>query len=510
MTRTPSTSKGLPPSAAAMDDAAIIAPDSGKVADVTILSTGSANLASVVAAFERLGSRATITTDPLIAERAELLVLPGVGSLGSAMASLGQRGLIEMIRRRCAAHRPLLAICLGLQLLAEASDESPGVAGLGVIEGRAERFASSVRVPQMGWNRIVPGSGCVMLSEGDAYFANSYALRRAPVGWASATSTHDGAFIAAIERGPILACQFHPELSGQFGLSLLRRWMDAAGSRGVGTSTSTPTSGGALSRSSGLTRRVIPCLDVRAGRVVKGVRFANLVDSGDPAELAARYESQGADELTLLDVSATPEDRGASTATVRAVRRAISIPLTVGGGVRTIDDVSRLLDAGADKVAINTAAVAKPDLLSAAAARFGTQCIVIAIDAARRNTGPDSAAPSWRVVVRSGTEHLDLDAAEWAARAAACGAGEVLLTSHDRDGTRSGYDTELLASVARAVGVPVIASGGAAGPEHFIEALRTGADAVLAAGIFHTGLLSIADAKRTLADAGIAMRLPVR
>ncbi|MCE2967946.1 MAG: imidazole glycerol phosphate synthase subunit HisF [Phycisphaerales bacterium] len=510
MTRTPSTSKGLPPSAAAMDDAAIIAPDSGKVADVTILSTGSANLASVVAAFERLGSRATITTDPLIAERAELLVLPGVGSLGSAMASLGQRGLIDMIRRRCAAHRPLLAICLGLQLLAEASDESPGVAGLGVIEGRAERFASSVRVPQMGWNRIVPGSGCVMLSEGDAYFANSYALRRAPLGWASATSTHDGAFIAAIERGPILACQFHPELSGAFGLSLLRRWLDAAGSRGVGTSTSTPTSGGALSRSSGLTRRVIPCLDVRAGRVVKGVRFANLVDSGDPAELAARYELQGADELTLLDVSATPEDRGASTATVRAVRRAISIPLTVGGGVRTIDDVSRLLDAGADKVAMNTAAVAKPDLLSAAAARFGTQCIVIAIDAARRSAGPDSAAPSWRVVVRSGTEHLDLDGVEWAARAAACGAGEVLLTSHDRDGTRSGYDTELLACVARAVGVPVIASGGAAGPEHFIEALRTGADAVLAAGIFHTGLLSIADAKRTLADAGIAMRLPVR
>jgi imidazole glycerol-phosphate synthase subunit HisF len=251
-----------------------------------------------------------------------------------------------------------------------------------------------------------------------------------------------------------------------------------------------------------LTRRIIPCLDVRDGRVVKGVRFANLRDSGDPAELALRYQQQGADELTMLDVSATPEGRRTAAETVARIREVLAIPLTVGGGVRSVDDAARLLDAGADKVAINTAAVERPDLLAEAAQRFGVQCIVIAIDAAA--TAPDSGA--WRTIIRSGATPTSLDAVEWAQTAASLGAGEILLTSWDRDGTRSGYDTDLTRAIAENVPIPVIASGGAAGPHHLLEALRAGADAVLAASIFHDGEFTIGDIKTFLTQHGMEMR----
>lgn len=252
-----------------------------------------------------------------------------------------------------------------------------------------------------------------------------------------------------------------------------------------------------------LMKRVIPCLDVRAGRVVKGVRFQNLRDAGDPAELAARYQAQGADEITVLDVSATPEERAASTETVSCVRRALSVPLTVGGGVRTIDDIGRLLDAGADKVGINTAATTDPELITRASERFGAQCIVVAIDA-QADVSRDGV---WRVVVRSGTLTTALDALEWAREVTERGAGEILLTSWDRDGTGSGYDLELTGSVAASVGVPVIASGGASGPADLLSALRAGAEGVLAAGIFHTGACSVRDVKAYLAAQGEEIRL---
>lgn len=251
-----------------------------------------------------------------------------------------------------------------------------------------------------------------------------------------------------------------------------------------------------------LSRRIIPCLDVRVGRVVKGVRFQGLRDAGDPAELAARYESEGADEITLLDVSATPEARGAAADTIARVRRVLSIPLTVGGGVREVADAGRLLDAGADKVGVNTAAVARPELIAECAERFGAQCVVIAIDAAR---APD-ADNRWHVRVRSGTESTPTDAVEWARRAMSLGAGEVLLTSWDRDGTRSGYDLALTRAVVEAVQIPVIASGGAAGPEHLLAAFEAGADAVLAASIFHDGEHTVAGLKQYLLSRGVEIR----
>lgn len=250
-----------------------------------------------------------------------------------------------------------------------------------------------------------------------------------------------------------------------------------------------------------LTVRIIPCLDCRDGRVVKGVQFQGLRDAGSPAELAAAYEAQGADELILLDVSATPEGRANQVETVKRVRAELSIPLTVGGGVRVEDDAARLLDAGADKVSTNTAAVARPQLIDALATRFGSQCAVLAIDAKRNadDTG-------WGVVVRSGSEGAGLDAIEWAAEAVDRGAGEILLTSWDRDGTRVGYDLSLLSAVSAAVNVPVIASGGADSPQHMIDALEAGAHAVLAASIFHDGDYTVGRVKAVLAEAGIRVR----
>lgn len=249
-----------------------------------------------------------------------------------------------------------------------------------------------------------------------------------------------------------------------------------------------------------LTSRVIPCLDVRDGRVVKGVRFRDLRDAGDPVALAERYEAEGADELVVLDVSATPDGRGACLRTVAAVRECLRIPLTVGGGVRSAGDAHALLDAGADKVAVNTAAVARPALLVELAESFGSQCTVLALDAARAEDG------RFGVVVRSGAERLAKSAVDWAAHAASLGAGEILLTSWDRDGTRAGYDLELLRAVRDAVAVPIVASGGAASVEHMVEAFAAGADAVLAASIFHDGERTIADVKRELAARGVEVR----
>ena len=248
-----------------------------------------------------------------------------------------------------------------------------------------------------------------------------------------------------------------------------------------------------------LARRIIPCLDVSHGRVVKGVRFQGLRDAGDPAARAALYEAQGADEIVILDVSATPEARGTQVETVEKVRARLGIPLTVGGGIRTADDARALLEAGADKVSVNTAAVARPELLGEIAERFGRQCTVLAIDAARRDG-------RFEVLIKGGREGTGIDAVQWARDGTARGAGEILLTSWDQDGTRAGYDLGLTRAIADAVRVPVIASGGAAGPEHLKEAFDAGADAVLAASIFHDDELTVADVKRALAALGVPVR----
>ncbi|WP_027135514.1 imidazole glycerol phosphate synthase subunit HisF [Geminicoccus roseus] len=248
-----------------------------------------------------------------------------------------------------------------------------------------------------------------------------------------------------------------------------------------------------------LTKRIIPCLDVADGRVVKGIRFQGLRDAGDPAERAALYEAQGADEIVILDVAATPAGRGHQHETVRRVRSVLSIPLTIGGGVRTAEDAAALLEAGADKVSVNTAAVERPELLAEISSRFGAQCCVLAIDA-RQN------GQIFEVLVKGGREGTGKDALAWALQAQSLGTGEILLTSWDRDGTRSGYDLQLTGAVARHVHLPVIASGGANSAEHIREAFEAGADAVLAASIFHDGDTTVGDVKSYLAAKDVVVR----
>ena len=249
-----------------------------------------------------------------------------------------------------------------------------------------------------------------------------------------------------------------------------------------------------------LTRRLIACLDVQDGRVVKGVRFQDLKDAGDPVELAERYEREGADEIVFLDITATIEGRATTLALLRRAAERLSIPLTLGGGVRTVDDMAAALRSGADKVSVNSAAVTRPALLTEAAARFGAQCVVASIDAARDGDG-------WRVFVQGGRTPTGLSAVSWARECAARGAGEILLTSIDRDGSRAGYDLALTRAVAEAVTVPVIASGGAGSAENVRDALTTGcADAALVAGILHDGSVSIAALKAGMREAGLPVR----
>ena len=254
-----------------------------------------------------------------------------------------------------------------------------------------------------------------------------------------------------------------------------------------------------------LAKRIIPCLDIDAGRVVKGVKFIDIRDAGDPVEAARRYDAQGADELCFLDITASSDERDTMVAVVEAVAAEVFIPLTVGGGVRTVDDIRRLLNAGADKVSINTAAVFEPEFVGRAAARFGSQCIVVAVDAKQVEEG--GGATRWEVFTHGGRRPTGIDAVAWCERMAGLGAGEILLTSMDRDGTRDGFDLALTRAVCAAVPVPVIASGGVGTLDHLADGIAEGgADAVLAASIFHFGEYGIAEAKRHLAGRGIEVR----
>ncbi|CAL9370981.1 Imidazole glycerol phosphate synthase subunit HisF [Actinosynnema sp. ALI-1.44] len=252
--------------------------------------------------------------------------------------------------------------------------------------------------------------------------------------------------------------------------------------------------------------RVIPCLDVDRGRVVKGVNFTNLVDAGDPVELARAYDAEGADELTFLDVTASSSDRETTFDVVRRTAEQVFIPLTVGGGVRTTEDVDKLLRAGADKVGVNTAAIARPELLKELSERFGAQCIVLSVDARRVPEGERPTPSGFEVTTHGGRKGTGIDAVEWAARGQELGVGEILLNSMDADGTKAGFDLELIKLVRKVVDVPLIASGGAGTVDHFPPAIEAGADAVLAASVFHFGALRIGEVKKSLRDAGVEVR----
>lgn len=501
---------------------------------VAVVRTGTANLASVLAGLRRAGGDPYITESPSDVLREARVILPGVGSFGAAMAELRSRGLDRALEERFRTGKALAGFCLGMQLFFESSEESPGVRGLSLLPGAIRKYPDSVRTPRLGWGAVRPDPGPGYLEPGWAAFANSYRLVEPPPGFRVAWADYAGPFAAALERPGLLLCQFHPELSGSWGKDLLARWLQGAGeyrtgaADGVGGRTGAgvrPAGPGAAdpgapgSRTAAVSRppaeplpgtrsvRIIPCLDVDAGRVVKGTRFLDLKDAGDPARLAARYEAEGADEIVLLDITAGIEGRATRADTVRRVRAALGIPLTVGGGIGSVQDAAVLFDAGADKISVNSKAVRDPSILTELADRFGVQAVVIAVDAAGRLPGsrPEGASP-WEVTVDAGRTRTGMDPAAWARRAVELGAGEVLLTGRDRDGTGLGYDLDLVSEVARAVPVPVVASGGAETPEQMYQGVAAGAAAVLAAGTFHFGRRTIREVKAFLADKNVEVR----
>jgi cyclase len=395
-------------------------------------------------------------------EQVDLVVLPGVGATKTVMDGIDAAGLRETLQTLSV---PLFGICVGMQVLFETSEEDDAGC-LGLIPGSVRRLTNAPTLPHIGWNDItVQQSDPMFASLGDdpVYFVHSYAP------------------VAVGIRNPISPRTIR---GGGVEASHECRLGSHEGQRVT------------------LRKRIIPCLDVSDGRVVKGVNFVNLTDEGDPVELASRYAAEGADEICYLDISASPAGRSTLLDVVRRTAENVFVPLTVGGGVRTPDDMKAALRAGADKVGVNTAAVRRPDLIQECAQRFGNQCVVLAIDARRNTDG------NFEVVVNGGREATGLDAVGWAKRGVDLGAGEILLTSMDRDGTKDGFDLALTRAVSDAVNVPVIASGGAGTTAHCVDAIIKGhASAVLAASIFHRREIEIATVKADMARAGIPMRL---
>ena len=437
---------------------------------IAIIDYDAGNIKSVEKAMHLLGQEVVVTRDRESILKADKVILPGVGAFGDAMSKIRQYNLEEVIHEVVEKGTPFLGICLGLQLLFERSDETPGVEGLGILKGEILRIPDQpgLKIPHMGWNSLkYPNEGRLFRGipeDSYVYFVHSYYLKAEDESIVTATTEYSTLIHASVESGNVFACQFHPEKSSDVG---------------------------------------IPCLDVNNGRVVKGVNFVDLKDAGDPVEIAKAYDKAGADELVFLDITASSDRRNTVVDMVRKVAETVFIPFTVGGGIRTVDDFRALLREGADKISINSSAIDTPNLISDAADKFGSQCVVVAIDAKKRADGS-----GWNIYKHGGRIDVGIDALEWAHKVEKLGAGEILLTSMDCDGTKAGYDLELTRAVAEAVNIPVIASGGAGNLEHFYDALTDGkADAALAASLFHYKELEIKEVKEYLRGRGVSVRL---
>ena len=462
-----------------------------------LIDYGAGNLTSVRNAFAAIGEETVVTRDPEVIGKADRVVFPGVGAAAHAMDNLRRFGLVDVVRR-AAATKPFLGICLGMQVLFEHSEEDGGVEMLGIIPGKVRRFPDvpGCKVPEIGWNSVSAPAGARVPGIGEGqeyYFVHSYAAD--VIGDTCLTASYAGVtFTAMVRRGNLWACQFHPEKSGRIGLNLLRAWM-----LGVASSPSPSPS-----PFTSLTRRVIPCLDVRAGRVTKGVKFKNNVDLGDPVEMAVKYAEGGADELVFYDITASAERRPIDIGMVEAVAKAVRIPFAVGGGISTVADMERVILAGAEKVSVNSLAVRNPQIIAEGAAVFGAQCIVLGMDPYRSG----KTASGYEITTRGFREFTGMDAVEWAKRAADLGAGEIVVNSVDADGTRAGFELEITRLIAEAVGVPVVASGGAGRPEHLVDAFNLArADAAIVAGMIHSGEYTIGQIKEGMAAARVPTRL---
>ena len=549
---------------------------------ITLLDYGAGNVRSVYNAIRKLGYEVRTVREPGDIAAAAKLIFPGVGSFGSAMASLEQKGFLEPLRRYLAEGRPYLGICLGLQTLYEGSEESPGVAGLGLIKGRIQRFpASGLAVPQIGWNGIAVRRPSPLFADYQGeklYFVHAYraVADQANRDWVLAETSYGTDFVSAVQHGRVVACQFHPEKSGQAGLNILRNFLacdaaaweriiaeqEAAPERSTVLGTHHTGSGFPPARTR-LAKRIIACLDVRSNDqgdlvVTKGDQYdvresgGEVRNLGKPVELAARYFREGADEVTFLNITAFRafplEDQPMLEVLERASEE-VFVPLTIGGGIREFTDsrgrfysalevASRYFRAGADKISIGSDAVAVVEdylrrgrqkdgksSIEQIAHVYGNQAVVISIDPRRVYVKSPAEAPDHIVIptaipgpqgeeycwyqctVKGGREGRDLDAATLARACEELGAGEILLNCIDKDGTNSGFDLELIQMVKDAVTIPVIASSGAGKPEHFSEVfVATGAEAALAAGIFHRQEVEISAVKDHLQRHGIETR----
>jgi cyclase len=470
-------------------------------ANIAVLDYGMGNRVSVAKALDRVGARATITKQHDELRDADGVVIVGVGAFPEAMRNLEE--FVPLLKERYAAKKAILGVCLGLQLFFDGSEEHGGAPGLGFLEGEVTRLkASSERLPHIGWNRVRWHQPSELLDglpdECAFYHVHSYAAQPADGGVVLGTTEYGGQFVSAVQHDSLFGVQFHPEKSSSDGLRLLENFTKiciGAGRR-VRPKPATPEPG--------LCKRIVPCLDVDAGRVVKGTNFVDLKDAGDPIERAKFYDVEGADEIAFLDITATHEKRKTIAELAAKAVREVFVPITIGGGIRTVEDAQTVLDAGADNISVNSAVVARPELLNELDDVFANQNLILAIDAKR---GMDGAG--WEVYVAGGRTPVGRDAIAWAQEGVERGAGQILITSMDRDGTKDGYDIELIKTISQAVSVPVIASGGAGTLEHLTEALEAGADAVLCASIFHYGHYRVADVKSHLLDEGIMVRPPV-
>ena len=478
---------------------------------VTIVDYGMGNLRSVAQAFESLYADVTVTGRPEEIAKAERLVLPGVGAFGEGMKNLQRLGLVSALREQVFQKRvPFLGICLGMQLLAEESQEHGHHQGLGWIPAAVKPLSangSGLKTLHIGWDAVTPTKPNALFAGMRRmpyfYFVHGYHLLCRDADAVCATSTYGSPFVSAVHRENIFGVQFHPEKSQEAGLGLLKNfleWRPGAAFEPFAVEAENP---GAYTPKI----RLIPTLLYQNGRLTKTVQFRPAEgirwDVGHPVKAPMVYDAQLTDELIFLDIHATLEGRGVEqlAEAVSHLAGAIFMPLTAGGGIRTVEEIRRLLAAGADKVAINSAAVLNPSLIRQAAAIFGNQCVVVSIDAKRMPNG------SYQVFTHSGTRPTQRDPAEWARDAEAGGAGEILLTSIDRDGTLQGYDLDLVRTVADAVKIPVIASGGAGKLQDLVEVITQGhACASAAASIFHFRDISPMKAKAFMKGAGLPVR----
>ncbi|MGL4944597.1 MAG: imidazole glycerol phosphate synthase subunit HisF [Thermoguttaceae bacterium] len=480
---------------------------------IVIIDYGAGNPASVKLAFDTLGIESVVSRDAAVIAAASRLVFPGVGAAAWAMQHLRSSGLVEPIFGAIKRGVPFLGICLGMQVLLDSSEEDGGTPTLGIVPGNVVRITSrdaKSKVPQIGWNVARPikthpvfdGLDSVRNSGNDFYFVHSYVAKPTHDENVVAVTNYAGIeFASAVARGSVVAVQFHPEKSGPAGLRLLRNF--AAWN---GLWNPSPNSQTTNTHRAGKKFRIIPCLDVTDKRVTKGVKFQNNVDCGDPAFLAKKYYDEGADELVFYDITASSQRRKIDIAMVREVASVVHIPFAVGGGISCVDDMHNILDAGAEKVSVNSLAVAEPAMIAEAVKAFGRQCLVLGIDPVASDD-VEKFPSGYEITTHGFRLRTGLDAVEWVKRCEQLGVGEVVVNSVDRDGTRAGFELELTGLLASQLSIPVVASGGAGSVQHIADVIeKTEATAAILAGVLHRGELSLTQIRRELTSRGLPLR----